>query len=100
MLGFRTRDQDRRADDEIQSPEFLVPGDVLRGHAAGALFESFVVTILFVGGKFALGVGVEIGAIAAEDEHQQHFGIHARRADAVFLQQRDGRAQCVLQLHA
>ena len=86
VLGFRARDQDSRADDEVQSPEFLVAGDVLRGNAASALLEGFVVASLFVGRKFALGMGVEIGAIAAEDEHQQDFGVHARRADLVFLE--------------
>ncbi len=100
VLGFRTRDEDSRADDEVQPPEFLVPGDVLRGNAASALLEGFLVAGLFVGGKFALGMGVEIGAIAAEDEHEQDFGVHAGGADMVLLEQGDGVAQGLFQLHA
>ena len=37
VLGLRSWDQDGRRDDEIESPEFLVSGDVLRGDALGAL---------------------------------------------------------------
>jgi hypothetical protein len=40
-------------------------GDVLRGNAAGALGERGVVASLFVGGEFALGMRVEVGAVAA-----------------------------------
>ncbi len=44
--------------------------DVLRRDAARALGDDLVVTRLFFGSEFALGMSVEIGAIHAEDEHQ------------------------------
>ena len=54
-------------------------GDVLRGDAAGALGEGGAVSGSFVFRKLALGIGEQVGAIAFEDEHEQQFGVQARR---------------------
>ena len=37
MLGFRARNQNGRRDNQVHSPEFLMPRDVLRGNTPGAL---------------------------------------------------------------
>ena len=81
VLGFRTRNEHGRSNDQIHAPEFLMSGDVLGGHAAFAFGQGLVVAALFVRGEFALGMGVEIGAVAFQGEHEQQFGIHARRGD-------------------
>ena len=80
MLGLGTRNQHRRRDYEIQAPEFLVPGDVLRWHAGRTLGEHFFVSRRFFRSEFALGMRVQVGTIGAEDKHQQHLGVHAGRA--------------------
>jgi hypothetical protein len=67
-------------------------GDVLRRHARRTLGESLVVTGFVFGSEFALGMSVQIGAIDAEDKHQQHLGVHARRADVGRFQTIDCRS--------
>ena len=47
------------------------------GYAAGSPGERFLVAILFFGGEFALGMSIEIRAVAAQSEHEQQLGIHA-----------------------
>ncbi len=69
------------------------------GMPVAALSQHVVIASLFVGGKFALGMSVEIGAINAEDEHQQHLGIHARRTHVSRFQTIDRRCEHLLQLH-
>ena len=80
MLGFGTRYQYRWSDDEIHAPEFLVAGDVLGRYAAFALSQSLLVSALFVRGESALGMGIEIVPGPFEGEHEQDFGIQARRS--------------------
>ena len=58
-----------------------------------------MVASFFLRSKCALGMSVEIGAIDAEDEHQQHLGVHARRAHVSRLQTIDGGRERLLQLH-
>jgi hypothetical protein len=43
VLGFRSRNQHRGTDQQIQSPELLVTGNVLRRHSAGALVHRLAV---------------------------------------------------------
>ena len=81
VLGLGTRDQHRRRDDQVHPPEFLMTGDVLRRLAGRSLGDGFVVARLFVGGQLIFGMGVEVGAVGVEHEHQQRLGVHARRAD-------------------
>ena len=66
-------------------------GDVLRGDAAGTLGESLVIAYLFVGGELLLRMGVEIGTIVSQSEHQKQFGVHARGGDLVHCEAGDGR---------
>jgi len=76
-----------------------VAGDVLRGNAAGALGESGFVARLLGGGEFALGVGVEIGSVAVNGEHEEEFGVQARGGDVVRGEAGDGGGEGRLQLH-
>src|SRR5208282_4366533 len=92
-------DQHRRRDDQVHPPEFLVAGDVLRRLAGGALGDGFGVACLLVGREFVLRMGVEVGAVGIEHEHQQRLGVHPRRADGVRRQRVDGRGEGLLKLH-
>ena len=96
VLGLRARNQDRGRDDEIHAPEFLMAGDVLRWNAAGALGERSIVASLFVGCEFALGMRVEIGAVAVEGEHEKQFGVQTRGGNVIRGQARDGRGEGLL----
>src|SRR5450432_792492 len=75
-------------------------GDVLRGLAGDALGEGVIVAALFFGGKLAVGVRVEMGAIAGEREHQKQLGIHSRGGDVGSGQARDGGGERWFQLHS
>src|SRR5579863_6642574 len=99
VLGFGAGDEDGGSDDEIHAPEFLMAGDVLRGDAAGALGESGFVSSGLTGGQLALGVSVEIGAVAVESEHQKEFGVQAWGRDVVGGEAGDGGGERVLQVH-
>ena len=81
VLGFRTRNEHGRGNDQIHSPEFLMAGNVLGGYAALALGQGLVIAIVFVPGKLALGMGMEIRAVAFQGEHQEQLGIHPWRRD-------------------
>src|SRR5258708_13235468 len=84
MLGFGTWTQHSRRDDQVQAPKFLVSGDVLRGTSTGALGHNFFIARLLVRRKLALGVSVEMRAIASQHEHHQQLGIEPGRRDIVF----------------
>ena len=81
MLGLRTRHQNRWRHDQIQPPELLMPGDVLRRNARRPPRQSFVVSLHFVGGELSLRMCIEIRPIAIEREHDEQFGVHARRTE-------------------
>ena len=81
MLGFRTRNEHGWSNDQIHAPELLVSGDVLGGHAPFAFGQGLVVAALLVGREFALGMSMEISAVAFQGEHEKQFGIHARRGN-------------------
>ena len=83
VLGFWTRNQHGGADDKVHTPEFLVPGDVLRWDALYSLLESLIVARLLVAAQLALGMGIQVCALAVESEHEQEFGIHPRRRHSV-----------------
>jgi len=57
--------------------------DVLSRNSGGSTGDGFVVTPYFVEAEFALRMRIEIGAVAAEHEHDEEFGIHAREGRAL-----------------
>ena len=81
MLGFRARDQYCWRNDKIHSPKFLVSGDVLRRNSPGALSQGIFVTAAFFSRQLSFGMGVEIGAVTAESEHEQKLGVQSSRAN-------------------
>ena len=100
MLGFRPRNQHRGRNQKVQAPEFLMPGDVLRGTATGALTNDFIVTGLVVFTKLALRMGIKIRAFAIENKQQQQFGVQARRGHVIFNEQLVCGINGLLELHA
>jgi len=76
-----------------------VSGDVLGWDSLGALLESFLVARLFFGCEFTLGMSEEICAIAAQSEHQEQLGVHARRANPGCGEAVDGGYEGVLKKH-
>ena len=82
MLRLRTRHQHGRRHDQIQPPELLVPGDVLRRNAGRPARQSLVITLHLVGGELSLRMCIEICPIAIEREHGKEFGVHPRRANS------------------
>src|SRR5580692_3103725 len=56
VLSFWTGNEYCGSDDEVHAPEFLVAGNVLCGHSAGALLERFLIAGLFFSREFALGM--------------------------------------------
>jgi len=99
VFGLGTRNQNRRRDDEVHTPEFLMAGDVLRRNSTGALGKGSVIASRFVGGELALVVSVEIGAVAVESEHQEQFCIQTRRGNVVGGEMSYGGGEGLLQLH-
>jgi len=100
VLGFGTRNEDGRRDDEVKSPELLMAGDVLCGHALGALGEGFVVAGVFLGTEFALGMGVKVSAIATEREHEEGLRVESRRGNVLGSETGDGGLEGFAQGHA
>ena len=78
VLSFGARDENGGSDYQVHAPEFLMAGDVLRGDTAAPLGESPVIACSFVGSELVLRVGVEIGAVATQCEHQKQLGIQTR----------------------
>ena len=99
VLGLGARDQHGWRDYEVHAPEFLMSRDVLCGNAASALGKSGIIAAGLFGGEFALGMSVQVGAVAVEGEHEEQFGIYAWGRNLIFGQAGDGVRQCDLQLH-
>src|SRR5450755_2440461 len=93
VLSLRPRDQHRRTDDQVHAPEFLVPGNVLRGHAAGALVESRFISRLFILAQFAFWMREQVGTIAVQRKHEEQLGIQARGRDLGGGKASDGRGE-------
>ena len=74
-------------------------GDVLCRHAVRPLCKRGFVVRLFLVSEFALGMSVEIGAIAVERKHQQQFGIHARGGNFIRGKAICGVNESLFQLH-
>jgi len=53
--------------------------------------------LLFI--QLALRMRIEIGAVASQRVHEQHFGVQALRTDAAVFQPHDRRAKNVFELH-
>jgi hypothetical protein len=79
VLGLGPGDQDIRVHLKIQPPEFLMPRDVLRGLARGACGDQLGIAFKGLRRHVLFHVGMEVGAVAPEDVHQQQFCGKLRR---------------------
>ena len=78
VLGLGARNQHGRSDAEVHPPELLMSDDVLQGLARGAAGDERLVLLLLVRRQLALGMRVEMGAVAVRDMKEQHLGAEAR----------------------
>ncbi len=99
MLGLGAGNEHGWRNDEIQAPEFLMPGDVLRRDSVGALVDCFPIADLFLVREFAFRMREEMGTVASEGKHEQRLGVQARRADLGRGQLVDGKREGIFQEH-
>ena len=93
VLGFRAWNQYCRSNFEIQTPEFLMAGEVLRGDAAGTLRDQRKISLVCARIKFVLRIRVDPGAVASQGVHQQQFGSEGRRRNVFAFELCDGVAE-------
>jgi hypothetical protein len=93
VLGFGAGDEDVRSDFEVEAPEFLLTGEVLRGFAGGAATEERKVGFDGLGIEEFFGVGVEPSAIAAGHVEEEEFGGECIGGDAGFAEEMDALFQ-------
>ena len=99
QFRFRARDQHRRIDEEVETPELPMAGDVLRGLAVEPLAQVAAVVNPFDLAQLALAVRVEMRPVAMRCVHQQHLSRQARRRDAAFFKEHNGLGEGRFQLH-
>src|SRR5947209_19095930 len=97
MLGLWTGDAYSGRDDEIQTPELLMAGDVLRRAPSGPLVDRFLIAriLLFAEGPFRMSK--QIGAVTTQGKHQQQFGIQARRGDIGLYEKLISIVDCLIE---
>ena len=78
VLGLWARNEHGGRDEKVPAPEFLMSREVLQRLARNAAYEKFIVLRLLGCGEFALGMGVEVGAITTESLEDQNLGADAR----------------------
>jgi len=67
VFGFGAGDEDVGGDFEFEAPEFLLAGEVLGWFTVRAAGDKGEEAIGVGGGELLFGMGVEPGAVAAED---------------------------------
>src|SRR6185312_10847882 len=78
VFGLGAGNENGGRDEQIKSPEFLMTGDVLCWATAGALRNHIVVLDLLFRRELALGMSIEVSALASQHKLQQQFGVQAR----------------------
>jgi len=99
VLGLRAWDEHGGGDEKVGAPELLVSGEVLQGLSGGAASDELVVLHLLGGGQLALGVGVEVGAVALQHMKDENLGADARLCDSCGFELGDGRVEGLAELH-
>src|SRR5579872_1240700 len=87
VLRLRTRNENRRRDDQVQPPEFLMACDVLRRTTTRPLLSHRIILGLLFRRERALRMGVEVSAVAIQGKHEEQLGIEPGRRD-IFLQEK------------
>ena len=80
-------------DFELEAPEFLMAGEVLRWDAAGALCDQREISLAHGCIEFLFRMRVEPGAVATERVHQQQFGGEGGGRRVFAFELRDGVAE-------
>jgi hypothetical protein len=93
VFGFWTRDQDVGRDFEVQTPEFLMAGEVLRRDAARAPCDQGEISLARCCIEFLFRMRVEPGAVALERVHQEQFSGQRRGGDVIGFELSDGVAE-------
>jgi hypothetical protein len=99
VLGLRAWNEHRGGDEKVGAPELLMSGEVLQRLSGSAAGDEPIVLRLFVGGEFALGVGVQSGTVAAEDVKNQDLGTDAGLIDGFGCELSDGGEEGLAELH-
>src|ERR1035438_1031158 len=73
VLRLRPRNQHIRSHFKIQSPKFLMAGDVLGGFAGGPFRDELRVALQGLGRYLVIRMTVKISAITPQNVHQQQF---------------------------
>ncbi len=89
MFGFGAGNQDVGSDFEIEAPEFLVAGEMLRRFARGATLEESEIGFGGLGVEEFFGVRIEPSAVAAKNVEKEKFGGESVRGDAGFAEEMD-----------
>ena len=74
MFGFRPRNQNVRFNFEIQTPEFLMSGEVLRRDAKCSVRDQREISLAHLRIKFLFRMRIEPRAVASKRMHQEQFG--------------------------
>jgi hypothetical protein len=89
MFGFGARDEGVRSDLEVETPEFLMAGEVLGGFAGGAAADQGEVSFSSLRVQEFFGVGVEPGAIATGNVEEEDLGGEGVGGDVGFAEKMD-----------
>src|SRR5258708_37506123 len=71
VFSFRARNQDVGSDFELEAPEFLFAGEVLRRFAIRAARDECEEALGVRAGDLLFGMGVEPSAVAAKDVEER-----------------------------
>jgi len=93
VFGFWTRDQDIGCDFEVQTPEFLMAGEVLRRDAARAPRDQGEVSLASRRFEFLFRMRVEPCAVAPQRVHQEQFSSQWRGGNVLAFELSDGVAE-------
>ncbi len=99
VFGLGARDQYVGSDFKIQSPEFLMAGEVLRRDAAGSPRDEREISLARRRVEFLLGMRVDLRAVATKRVHQQQFGGERRRRRFRTFELRDGVGESGANVH-
>ena len=94
MLGFRPWNQDVGRDFEIQTPEFLMAGEVLRRDSARAPGDQRKILLARCGVEFLFRMRVEPCSVSPERVHQQQFRGQRGGRHVLAFELRDAVAEC------
>jgi len=94
VFGFRAGNQHVGSDFKFQAPEFLFPGDILRGFAFGAPENERQESMRVEAGDHFFRMSVKPGAVAAEYVQEQQLRCERVRGDVRVTKLGDASFEC------